>query len=359
MTLKKQKNTLKKFMANHFKISNIHVGDNFPPVVISEIGINHNGSLDFAIQLCDSAIKAGAKIIKHQTHIADKEMSIEAKKIVPGNSKKNIYNIIKSCQLSYDDELKMAKFVRQRKAIYISSPFSREAVDRLCSIKVPAFKIGSGECNNYPLVEYICKKKKPIILSTGMNDIRSIKKTVNIIRKYKLPYALMHCTNIYPTPNKLVRLNCLNDLKKNFPDAVIGLSDHTTSNYSCYAAVALGARIIEKHYIDKKSRIGPDVSCSMDQLELQQMIEGTKAIFDSMQGKKKSLNEEKKTINFAFASIAATKNIKIGEKITKANIFPLRPATGYFKVKDYEKILGKVAKNNIKKNYQLKFSDIY
>jgi N-acetylneuraminate synthase len=346
-------------MANFFKISNLRIGENYPPVVIAEIGINHKGSVDFAIHLCDTAIKAGVKIIKHQTHIADKEMSVEAKKIIPGNSKINIFDIIKSCQLSHDEELRMATYVRQKKAIFISTPFSRDAVDRLCSMKVPAFKIGSGECNNYPLVEYICSKKKPVILSTGMNDIFSIKKSVKIIRKYKIPFALMHCTNIYPTPNKLVRLACLADLKVNFPDAVIGLSDHTTSNYSCYAAVALGARILEKHYIDKKSRKGPDVSCSMDRTELSQMIDGTKAIFDSLNGKKKALKEERRTINFAFSSISAIENIKIGEKLTKKNIFPLRPATGEFKVKDYEKILGRIAKKNIKKNYQLKFSDIY
>jgi len=346
-------------MANFFKISNLKIGDHLPPVVIAEIGINHNGSLDFAINLCDVAIKSGAEIIKHQTHIAEKEMSVEAKKIVPGNSNQNIFNIIKSCQLSFKDESKLAKYIRQKKKIFISSPFSKEAVDRLCLLKVPAFKIGSGECNNYPFVEYICSKKKPVILSTGMNNINNIKKTVKIIRKYKIPYVLLHCTNIYPTPNKLVRLDCLKDLKKNFPDAVIGLSDHTTTNFSCYAAVALGARVLEKHFIDKKSRKGPDISCSMDKNELSEMIHGSKAIFESLGGKKKALKEETKTINFAFASIAATKDIKKGEKLSVNNIFTLRPATGFFKVKDYYKLLGKIAKKDINKNYQLKYSDIY
>lgn len=346
-------------MENSFKISNIKIGNKYPPVVIAEIGINHNGSLDFAINLCDAALEAGAKIIKHQTHIADKEMSFEAKKIIPGNSKKNIFEIIKSCQLSYEDELQMAKYIRQKNGIFISTPFSREAVDRLCKMNVPAFKIGSGECNNYPLVEYICSKKKPIILSTGMNNIKSIQRSVNIIRKNKLSYAILHCTNIYPTPNELVRLNCIRDLKKTFPDAVVGLSDHTTSNYSCYGAVALGARIVEKHFVDKKTRKGPDVSCSMDKLELKQMINGTLAIYNALNGKKLALKEEKRTINFAFASVAAVKDIKKGETFTTKNIFTLRPANGYFKVKDYNKVLGKIAKRDIKKNSQLKHRDVY
>ena len=346
-------------MAKPFKISNITIGNEYPPVVIAEIGINHNGSLDLAISLCDAALKAGAKIIKHQTHIADKEMSVEAKKIIPGNSKINIFEIIKTSQLNYEDEIKMANYVRQKKGVFISSPFSRDAVDRLCKMKVPAFKIGSGECNNYPLVEYICSKKKPIILSTGMNSIKSIRKSVSIIRKYRLPYAILHCTNIYPTPNKLVRLNCITDLKKKFPDAVVGLSDHTISNYSCYGAVALGARVLEKHFIDKKTRKGPDIPCSMDSLELKQMIDGSLAIFSSLNGEKKALKEEKKTIDFAFASIAAVKNIKKGEYFTTKNVFPLRPANGYFKVKDYNKVLGRIAKKDIKKNFQLKYSDVY
>ncbi len=342
-----------------FSISKRKIGKDYPPLVISEIGINHNGILDLAIHLADTAIKHGAEIIKHQTHIAEKEMSNEAKKIKPGNSNKNIFSIIKECQLSEKDEFKFAKYIKQKKKIFISSPFSREAVDRLEKIGVPAYKIGSGECNNYPFVEYVCKKKKPIILSTGMNDIQSIKKSVKIIRKYKIPYALLHCTNIYPTPNELVRLECINDLERNFKDAIIGLSDHTKSIYSCLGAVSLGASILEKHFIDDKSvRKGPDVSCSMDKNELREMILGSKLIFSSLRGSKKALKEETKTINFAFASIVATKNIKKGEKLTRYNIFPIRPGTGDFGVKKFESLLGKIATRNIKENYQIKKRDI-
>ena len=345
-------------MENKFKIGNRNIGKNFPPVVIAEIGINHNGSLDLAIHLAENAIKNGAEIIKHQTHIADYEMSYEAKKIKPGNSNINIFSIIENSQLSYNDEFKLAKFIKQKKRIFISSPFSREAVDRLEKIGVPAYKIGSGECNNYPLIEYISKKKKPIILSTGMNDISNIKKTVKIFRKYKIPYALLHCTNIYPTPNHLVRLNCLTELKNEFNDAVIGISDHTETIYSCLGAVSLGASIIEKHFVDTKKRKGPDISCSMDNNELKEMIKGSKLIFASLKGPKKALKEERKTIKFAFASVASTEDIKKGEKFTTKNIFTKRPGSGDFTVKDYENIIGKYASKNIKKNYQLKKRDV-
>jgi len=231
-------------------------------------------------------------------------------------------------------------------------------VDRLEKFKVPAFKIGSGECNNYPLVEYICKKKKPIILSTGMNDIKTIRPAVKIIRKYKIPYALLHCTNIYPTPPNLVRLEAMIELKKNFKDAVIGLSDHTENIYSSLGAIALGACIIEKHFIDSKKAKGPDVKASMDTSELKELIKGSKTIFQAKKGKKQQLKEESKTVAFAFASVASVKDIKKGEFFSEKNIFPIRPGNGYFKVKDYKKILGKISKKDIKKGNQLKIDDL-
>ena len=243
-------------------LGKIKIGKNLPPVVIIDLGINHSGSLDKAIYLSDLAIKNGAKIIKHQTHIANEEMSVEAKKIIPGNANSSIFSIIKRYSLSYKDEKKLMNYIKQKKCIFISTPFCKAAVDRLVEFKIPLFKIGSGECNNYPLVEYICSKKKPIILSTGMNDIKSISKSVKIIRKYKIPYALLHCTNIYPTPPHLVRLEAMLELKKNFKDAIVGLSDHTESIFTSLGAVSLGASLVEKHFTDNKKSKGPDMSAS-------------------------------------------------------------------------------------------------
>ena len=203
-------------------------------------------------------------------------MSEEAKKIVPVHTKENIYEIIKKCALRISEEKKLKKFVESQKLTFISTPFSREAADQLNLMKVKAFKIGSGECNNYPLIEYICKFKKPIILSTGMNDIKSIKVACKIIEKHNINYALMHTTNLYPTPTNLIRLNSLKELKKNFPRAVIGLSDHTSDNLTSFAAIALGASIIEKHYVDsKKIRKGPDITASIDQKQLKELIIGS------------------------------------------------------------------------------------
>jgi N-acetylneuraminate synthase len=337
-----------------FKIDKRIVGSNYPPLIISEIGINHNGSIDLAIHMADSAIKAGAEVIKHQTHVVDDEMSEEAKKVIPGNAKISIYKIIKKCALSEKDEKKLADYIKRKKRIFISTPFSRAAAERLARFKVPAFKIGSGECNNYHFIKYLCKFKIPIIMSTGMNSISSIRKSANMILSNKIPLALLHCTNIYPTPSKLVRLDCIRQLKEAFPKCVIGLSDHTENNYSSYAAIGLGADIIERHYVDTKKRKGPDVSSSMDFNDLKNLIKGSKEIYLARGGQKVPLKEEQKTINFAFPSVVSLVNIYPGTKLSKNNIFLKRPGGGDFGIKDLDSLHGKVVTRFIKKNTQLK-----
>lgn len=337
-----------------FKIGKRKIGNKYPPLIVAELGINHNGNLLIAKKLVDEASKAGAEIIKHQTHIASDEMSDEAKKIIPKHTKENIYEIIEKCSLSENDEKKLMDYTKKKGMIFISTPFSRLAVDRLVKFKVPAFKIGSGECNNYPLVEYIASKKKPIILSTGMNSISSIRPSVKIFRKYKVPFALLHCTNIYPTPSHLIRLDAIKVLKQKFPDAIVGISDHSKTIYPCLGAVALGASIIEKHFTLTKKNIGPDISASMDPHELRMLLSGSKEIYLARGNKKTAVKEEKSTINFAFASIVSTKPIKKGQKFTKLNIFPKRPGTGDFLAKDYKNLLGKKATKNIKINKLIK-----
>lgn len=326
---------------NHFKIGDIFIGDGHPPLVIAEIGINHEGSLDVAIDMADAAIDSGALIIKHQTHIVEDEMSVEASKVIPGNAKNSIKEIMERCSLTEIEEFKLMQHIKSRKKIFISTPFSKMAVDRLVKFNVPAFKIGSGECNNYPFIKYVSKFKKPIILSTGMNSISSIKPSVKILRENKIPYALLHCTNVYPTPFESVRLGALNILKKEFKDAVIGLSDHTTSNHTCFAAVALGAKILERHFTDNMNRPGPDIVCSMDPLALKDLIYGSENIYKASGGDKSPLDIEKKTIAFAFSSVVATQNIEVGEKLNENNIWLRRPGGGDFSASDFEGLLGK------------------
>lgn len=339
-------------------IANRMIGDAYPPVVIAEIGINHEGSIDVAIALADSAINSGAEIVKHQTHIVEDEMSIEAKSVIPIHDTRSIYEIIEQCALSESDEFRLMKYIQQKGAIFISTPFSRAAGDRLNKFDVPAFKIGSGECNNYPLIKHVAKFGKPIILSTGMNSVETIRPSVEIMRAEKVPFALLHCTNIYPTPPELVRLGAIQILKDAFPDAVVGLSDHTTSNYTCLGAVAVGASILERHFTDSMKRVGPDISSSMDPESLKSLIEGSRIIHSARGGEKKPLPEELGTIAFAFASVVATRDIQKGEFIDEHNIWVRRPNGGDFTVLDYESLFGKVARKDIDGGYQLKYDDI-
>ena len=341
-----------------FKIAGRLIGDNHPPVVIAEIGINHEGSLKTAIQMVDAAIDTGAEIIKHQTHIVEDEMSDEAKGVIPGNADVSIYEIMARCALSEAEERSLMKYVQQRGAIFISTPFSRAAVDRLVEFDIPAFKVGSGECNNYPLIKHIARFGKPVIISTGMNSIESVRPSVEILRKARIPYALMHCTNVYPTPPELVRLGAMTQLKEAFPDAVIGLSDHTISNYPCLGSVALGASILERHFTDRMDRPGPDIVCSMDSIALKELIEGSKIIFAARGGEKGPVEAEAPTIAFAFASVVAIRDIEPGQKLGEENIWVKRPGGGDFTVLDYETLLGKIAKAPIPRGLQIKKADV-
>lgn len=330
------------------------VGTDHPPVVIAEIGINHGGSLDLAICMADAAIDAGAEIIKHQTHVVEDEMSEEAKNVIPGNADISIYEIMDECALSEEAELSLMRHVQGRGAIFISTPFSRAAAERLRRFDVPAIKIGSGECNNYPLIKHVARMRKPVIISTGMNTIDTVRPSVDILRNAGVPYALLHCTNVYPTPPDLVRLGAMGELGKAFPDAVIGLSDHTTSNYTCLGAVALGASILERHFTDRMDRPGPDIVCSMDPQALKELIEGSRTIFAARGGHKGPVEAEAPTIAFAFASVVATKDIQPGECLAEDNIWVKRPGGGDFGVLDYESLLGKVAASPIKRGYQIR-----
>jgi len=343
---------------SEFCIGTRFVGENHPPLVIAEIGINHGGSLDSAIHMADAAIDAGAEVVKHQTHVIEDEMSEEAKSVIPGNADISIYEIMDQCALSEAEEWALMQHVRARGALFISTPFSRAAAERLKRFDILALKIGSGECNNYPLIKHIAKFGKPVIISTGMNSIESVRPSVDILRAAGVPYALLHCTNVYPTPPELVRLGGMTRLKEAFPDAVVGLSDHTTSNYPCLGAVALGASILERHFTDSMEREGPDIVCSMDPKALSDLIEGSRILFAARGGDKGPVEAEAPTIAFAFASVVATRDIQPGEVLSEDNIWVKRPGGGDFGVLDYEGLMGQEALLPIKRGYQIKKTQI-
>ncbi|SDZ46714.1 N-acetylneuraminate synthase [Evansella caseinilytica] len=339
-------------------IGNRKVGYYHPPLVIAEIGINHGGSLDVAYEMVDAAHRAGAEVVKHQTHVVEDEMSQEAKNVIPGNTDMSIYDVMASCALNETDELKLKDYVESKGMTFISTPFSRAAADRLEKMGVVAYKIGSGEMNNYPLLEHIASFGKPMVVSTGMNGIESVKKAVKILEDRQVEYALLHTTNLYPTPPRLVRLGAMVELQEAFPGTVVGLSDHTLNNNACIAAVGLGASILERHFTDSLDREGPDISCSMTPEQLKELIVASNEVQQMRGGKKEPAPEEQVTIDFAFATVVAIQPIQAGDVLTKENIWVKRPGTGEIKAEFYNDLLGKQAKVDIENDHHLSWIDV-
>lgn len=329
-----------------FWIDNIEVGGSLP-LVIPEIGINHNGSLDVAKEMVLSAHRAGARLIKHQTHVVADEMSAAAKKVIPGNADVSIYEIMEQSALSEEEELELKRYTESLGMVFLSTPFSRAAADRLEKFGVKAYKIGSGELNNYPLIEHVAEFGKPMIVSTGMNDIPSIAKTVNILEKHGADYALMHTTNLYPTAPSQIRLGAMQALMKEFPDVPTGLSDHSLNNNACISAIALGAKVVERHYTDRMDRIGPDIVCSMDERVLGELLQAAKEVPQMLGGTKEALPEEQVTIDFAFATVVTIRPVAAGEVFTKDNIWVKRPGTGPIPAEHYGDVLGRKAVRDI------------
>lgn len=339
-----------------FNVSGRVVSDATPPLVIAEIGINHEGSLEKARRMVDDAAAAGCECAKFQCHVIDDEMI--PNDVKPGHVDETIWDIMVRCALSEEQERELKAYVEAKGMIYLSTPFSRAAANRLEGMGVSAYKIGSGECNNYPLVRHIAAFGKPMILSTGMNDIESVRPSVEIMRAAGVPFALTHCTSLYPTPYENVRLGGILALREAFPDAVLGLSDHSLGNYTCFAAVALGARILEKHFTSDKRWPGPDVALSMDPPELADLVRGSRAIFEALGGTKNILPAEQPTINFAYACVVSIKEIAPGEPLSESNVWVKRPGTGEIKARDFDRVIGRVAQRSIPRNAQIRWADL-
>jgi N-acetylneuraminate synthase len=334
------------------------IGPDQPPFVIAEIGINHEGDIGKARRMIDDAKAAGCECVKFQSHVIDDEYVPAAGEVIPGNSKESILEIMKRCAFDEAEERELKAYTEQRGLIYLSTPFSRAAANRLERMGVVAYKIGSGECNNTPLVDHIAAFGKPILVSTGMNNLASIGRTVAILERRGIDYGLFHCTSMYPTPYSKVRLGALAELARSFPRAVLGLSDHSLGIYTCLAAVPLGARLLEKHFTSDPAWPGPDVPISITPEELRQLVVGSRAVFDALGGRKDVLPEEKPTIDFAYASVVTISRVAKGALFTPDNLWVKRPGTGEILAAKYNEILGRRATRDIGPDALLAWSDV-
>ncbi|MDO9506201.1 N-acetylneuraminate synthase family protein [Hydrogenophaga sp.] len=340
------------------KIAHRDISPAHPPLVVAEIGINHGGSLDVAKGMVLAAHRAGCEMVKHQTHFVDDEMTDEAKQIFPPNADKSIWDVMEECALSKDDEIALKTYAESLGMIYISTPFSRAAADFLNDIGVSAFKIGSGECNHVPLIRHIASFGKPIIMSTGMQTIDGMRPSVKALDDAGVDYALLECTNLYPSPPEIVSLQGITELRNAFPRAVIGFSDHSIGPEMALSAVALGACILERHFTDTRYRKGPDISCSMDPAELKFLIDRSREIHTALHNPKVRTAPEEDVYRFARGSMVADRDLPAGHVVMPSDIWARRPGSGEISVQHFDRLVGAKLTRAVKRNQQLLWSDL-
>jgi sialic acid synthase SpsE len=345
-------------MTRGITIAGRRIGPLHPPLVIAEIGINHGGDLAVAKEMVRLAALSGCEMVKHQTHIIEDEMTAEAKDIFPPNADVSIWHVMERCALSLTDEAELKRYAESLGLIWISTPFSRAAADFLETLNVPAYKIGSGEADNLPLIRHIARKGKPVILSTGMQTIESLRASVDILEAAGIEYALLECTNLYPSPPEIVSLKGVTELQQAFPQAVVGFSDHSIGPEMAMASVALGASILERHFTDTRYRKGPDISCSMDPSELRHLIDRSREIWVAANTPKHRSAPEEDVYRFARGSIVADADLPSGHVIREQDIWARRPGSGEIPAFDFDKVVGRTLLRAVTRNTQLKWGDL-
>jgi N,N'-diacetyllegionaminate synthase len=304
--------------------------------IIAEAGINHNGDLAQAKKLVDIAAEAGVDSVKFQTfnteQIISKHAPIAEYQKDSNGIEESQYEMAKKLELSYENFYELQKYCKKKRIQFLSSAFDLESIEFLNRIKMPIFKVPSGEITNLPYLRRIRSLKKPIILSTGMCNLGEIEAALNVLTANECERAnitLLHCNTEYPTPFKDVNLKSMLTLKTAFPGVSVGYSDHTLGIEIPIAAVAMGATVIEKHFTLDKTMKGPDHRASLDPDELKSMVQAIRNIEKAMgSGVKSPSPGELQNKSIARKSIVATRSISRGEQFSSGNIGIKRPGNG-------------------------------
>ncbi len=329
-------------------------------IIIAEAGVNLNKNFNTAKKLIDIAAKAKVDYIKFQTFIADKLVTRKASraKYQVKNTKSNDsqYSLLKSLELSKEMHFKIKNYCNKKNIKFFSTAFDIDSLNFLIDLGIKIIKIPSGEINNVPLLREIGKKKMPIIMSTGMADLKEIKFALQLLIKSgtkKSDISILHCSTQYPTPFSDVNLNAMNTIRKKF-NVNVGYSDHTLGIEVPIAAVAMGASIIEKHFTISRSLPGPDHLASLEPNELIDMVKSIRNIETAFGKKtKKPSKNELQNLLVARKSIVALKNINKGDIFSEKNITVKRPGKG-LSPRLWDKVLGKKSKFNFKKDQFIK-----
>lgn len=348
-------------MKQYIEINGRKIGRNEKPYIIAEISANHNGDLNAAIKLIDTAVACGADAIKIQTYTPD-TMTIQSEKkdfqITEGLWEGySLYDLYGLAQTPWEWHEELFKHAREQGITLFSTPFDISAVDFLNELNTPAFKIASFEVIDLPLIEYIASKGKPMIISTGMADQDEIQEAVDTaISAGCNDIALLHCVSAYPAPASDCNLNTLCDLENKFKMPV-GLSDHTIDNVSAISAVALGACIIEKHFTLDRNGGGPDDSFSLEPADLRDLCVSTDIAWQSLGKVDYGLKSSERSNTVFRRSIYAVKDIKKGEKFTDENVRSIRPGYG-LAPKYMNKVIGETACRDLERGTPIKWEDL-
>lgn len=340
-----------------FKIGSKIISNNNKTYFIADIAANHDGDINKAKDLIYLCAEAGANAAKFQHFTAETIVSDYGFKSLGDkfshqkNWRKSVYEVYKKASINLEWTEELNKTCRKVGIDFFSSPYSIEMVDHLFPY-VPAYKIGSGDITWLEIISYISKKKKPVIIASGASTFAEVKSAIKIIQKYNKKIVLMQCNTNYTASRdnfKFINLNVLKQYKKKFPNILLGLSDHTPGHSTVLGAIALGARVIEKHFTDNNNRVGPDHKFSMNPKTWKQMVEASRELEESLgDGKKKIEKNELETIILQRRAIRSKKLIKKGQIISMNNLIFLRPCPlDALPLKNYRKILGTKAKRNI------------
>lgn len=306
-------------------------------LIIAEAGVNHNGSIEIAKKLIDKASEAGVDYIKFQTFKASKLVTKTAqqaeyqKKNIGGKSDESQFDMLKKLELSPEDHLELMKYCKERGVSFFSTAFDMESMDFLHDLGLGLWKIPSGEISNYPYLKKVALYGEPVIVSTGMCELEDVSAALRVLLNFGLnkdQITILHCNTEYPTPFKDVNLLAMKELSKSF-GVKVGYSDHTVGIEVPIAAVALGAKVIEKHFTLNRNMEGPDHKASLEPDELKAMVSAIRHIEQAMgDGHKRISDSERKNIGIARKSIVAACHIAKGETLTENNLMVKRPGTG-------------------------------
>jgi N-acetylneuraminate synthase len=337
-----------------FELNGTHVGKDRPAYIIAEGCDNHLGDLGAAKEMVRQAKLAGANAIKFQHHLPDEEMLPNAP--MSDNFDEPLYDFLKKYALTLEQHGALKKFCEQTGITYLCTPFSWKAAQELNGTGVSGFKIGSGEMTDIPTLQRIAEFGKPMIVSTGMATFDEIDRTYNAIASMA-PLALMNCVSEYPPVYEDINLGVIAQMQNRYSRAVIGHSDHTPDIYTVFAAVTLGAKVIEKHVILDKRQPGPDQSVSIDFRDLAQLVDGVRKV-EAALGTEKRVHQKEETIRqWAFRSLVTTRAIAKGEVLNQDAVWSKRPGTG---IPSYrmEEVVGRRAARSLAANSMITWEDL-